>query len=74
MQTQPYVFSINDNDGLPLEYKLKEGRPGRYLNIKDVINNTEAFRLRSADEGGFEEQLLRLDPTDFRVTYNDVGD
>lgn len=74
MQSHPYVFSVNENDGLPLEYKLEEWRPGRYLDVKDIVNNPAPFCFDGPNEGGLKKQLLSFVRADLGVTYNDVAD
>lgn len=64
---------INDNDALPLEYKLQEGRPFRHLDVSDIINNPAPFCLVSTNEGGLEEQLLNVVGGHFGVTDDHIG-
>ena len=71
---QPYVFDVTENDALPLENKLKEGRPLRYLNINDVINNPQSFCLLRAQEGSLKEQLLSGGGVDLGVPHYNVRD
>lgn len=53
---EPVVFAVNDNDALPLEYKLQERRPVRYLDLNDIINNPAPFCVVRSYERRFEEQ------------------
>lgn len=48
-------FFVPELDGLPAEYKLKEGRALRHFELSDIINNTEALRFMSRNEGGTQE-------------------
>lgn len=58
MGDAPYVFDVSANDALPLEYKLRNRKPLRQVDVCDLINNSSFYRLGRTNEGSLEKQAF----------------
>ena len=63
-----------ENDALSLEYKLKEGRARRQVDIADFMNNALSQREVSVLGLGLKEELLDLGRRQLRAVSENIPD
>ncbi len=74
MTTREKGQAMGENDGLPLEYKLNQGRAGRQANACDFVNDTLGQSERGVFGLGLQEELFNLGLRQLRAFTNNRSD
>lgn len=71
LATKPYIFDVSENDGLPLEYKLRQLRARWEVDASYFVNKP-LFESESSVLGlGFEEEILDVGHRQLRPFIDD---